>query len=128
MYSNFWLHTIAISGGGNNTRWLSAAWLAEKALGYLGDIDSWGFKCLADVKAHQPHVKSLLMGVATLQAHSERIVSEPESALLPPNLTGSEVETFNLLKSGKHDGNRLEQERLSSDYIHRKLKEWCDLG
>ena len=33
-------NTIAISGGGKNISWMKAGWLADKNVGYWGDIDS----------------------------------------------------------------------------------------
>lgn len=117
--------TIAVFGGGKNVAWMGADWLKNKQVAYWGDIDTWGLSILSDVRAKLPSVTPLMMDIATTENFQERMVIEPEPVdLCPSELTDAERELFFGLKSGRFTSSRLEQERLSPDYIHRKLDEW----
>lgn len=117
--------TIAIIGCGKNTAWLNAAWLNDKRVAYWGDIDTWGLLILSDVRARLGNIIPLMMDHETLHLHEDRMVTEPTSVdNCPPFLTASETKLFHDLKSNCFKASRLEQERLSADYIQRKLQEW----
>lgn len=119
--------TVAVFGGGRNTAWLQAQWLAEKRIGYWGDLDTWGLKFLADTRSMQPHVEALMMEKATVLAHIERGVNEEAPATLPERgLTGDEAALFQDLRSGVFGIGRLEQERLSQDYVVEALHRWLE--
>jgi hypothetical protein len=63
--------TIAIFGAGYGWDALARArWLEKCDLYYWGDIDTHGFAILDSLRAHFPHVISLLMDKATLEAHA----------------------------------------------------------
>jgi len=118
--------TIAVCGGGANTAWLRAPWLEGKRIGYWGDLDTWGFKLLADARRHQPHVQALLMDSETLARHRQRGCAEPAPAQMPTTgLCAAERATFDSLRNGQLGIGRLEQERLSQDWVHRALKQWA---
>lgn len=118
--------TIAVFGGGKNVSWMDANWLKSKRVAYWGDIDSWGFAILSDVRAKLPSVKAIMMDAETLKQHKDRMVVEPESLeKLPEFLSDAEVQIFSDLKTGKYPGSRLEQERLSPDYIRNRLEAWA---
>jgi hypothetical protein len=118
--------TIAVFGGGANTAWLQAQWLKDRRIGYWGDLDTWGLKILADARRKQPHVEALMMDEETLLAHVERGVCEERSAELPEQgLTISERALFDRLRSNRDGIGRLEQERLSQDYVERRLVNWA---
>ncbi|WAH57174.1 DUF3322 domain-containing protein [Pseudomonas silvicola] len=119
--------TIAVCGGGANTRWLRAPWLEGKRIGYWGDLDTWGFKLLADARRLQPHIHALLMDNATLARHRERGCAEPNPAQMPVSgLSTAERETFDSLHNGLLGIGRLEQERLSQDWVNQALREWAE--
>lgn len=118
-------NTIAVFGGGKNVAWMSADWLKNKQVAYWGDIDTWGLSILSDVRAKLPTVTPLMMNIETIENFQERMVIEPESVdLCPSGLNDAEKEVFFGLKSGRFKLSRLEQERLSPDYIYLKLNEW----
>lgn len=117
--------TIAVFGGGANVSWLNAAWLREKHIAYWGDIDTWGFKLLSDARQHLPSLNALMMDKLTFSQFQQRAVPEPSPVdTLPPNLFVEEIELFDDLQQGRYSGLRLEQERLSSDYIASRLQAW----
>lgn len=117
--------TIAVIGGGKNITWMDAEWLKGKRVGYWGDIDTWGLAILSDARDKIQGVEPLMMDVETLEAHEGRMVPEPEPFwTIPLSLNEDEVHLFNNLISGKFESERLEQERLSSDFIRRKLNGW----
>ncbi len=117
--------TIAVFGGGRNTKWMKAPWLQRKHLGYWGDIDTWGLAFLSDARSHQPHLDALMMDEATLRRHLPRMVEEKNPhEPLPPDLSDEEVRLFLSLRDGDFGKNRLEQERLAPDYVLECLNRW----
>lgn len=119
-------NTIAVFGGGKNVSWMDAHWLKSKRVAYWGDIDSWGFAILSDVRSKLSSVKAMMMDADSISQHEERMVDEPESLeRLPELLTDAETQIFSALKTGKYSGSRLEQERLSPDYIRLRLEAWA---
>nr|WP_320190450.1 DUF3322 domain-containing protein [uncultured Desulfobacter sp.] len=117
--------TIAVIGGGKNVAWMDARWLDGKHVGYWGDIDTWGFSFLSDARSKVTGLTALMMDRATLLAHEERMDVEPKLVTtLPQFLNKEERSLFKDLNTGKFKSNRLEQERISSDYIHQELKFW----
>lgn len=117
--------TIAVFGGGANVNWLDAHWLYDKHIAYWGDIDTWGFKILSDARQHLPSLSALMMDSKTFTQFQQRAVPEPSPVYkLPPNLFAEEIELFDELHQGRYRGLRLEQERLSSDYIADQLASW----
>lgn len=118
-------NTIAVFGGGKNIFWMSAKWLQNKNVGYWGDIDTWGLSILSDAKEVIPAIKTIMMDRETLMRHENRMVLESEPILTPPhNLTEVEASLFKDLVDGRYESSRLEQERISTDYINLKLKKW----
>ena len=117
--------TIAVIGGGKNITWLKAPWLKKKNVAYWGDIDTWGLAILSKAREFLPQIQPLMMDQTTVDHHKDRIVTEPEPITkCPTNLRNAEAKLFTALITGKPQASRLEQERLSSDYIHQHLKEW----
>ncbi|VAW48429.1 FIG005429: hypothetical protein [hydrothermal vent metagenome] len=121
----FMKDTIAVFGGGKNVSWMDANWLKSKQVAYWGDIDSWGLNILSDVRAKLNSVKAIMMDSETIKQHEDRMVLEPKPLeYLPQCLTESEAQLFLDLKNRHYVNTRLEQERLSPDYIHNKLNAW----
>lgn len=119
-------NTVAVFGGGANTAWLQAEWLKDRRVGYWGDLDTWGLRFLADARQRQPHVEALMMDQETLLAHVDRGVCEERPAELPEQgLTFAEQALFDGLRSNSFGVGRLEQERLSQDYVEQRLANWA---
>ena len=117
--------TVAIFGGGKNVAWMDACWLKDKRVAYWGDIDTWGLSILSEVRSKLTTIMPLMMEMETLRLHEDRMVMEPApSETYPAFLTDKEREIFHGLKSATFKNSRLEQERLSSDYIVKQLKNW----
>ena len=117
--------TIAVIGGGANVSWMGARWLRDKNVGYWGDIDTWGFKLLSDARQYLPGLRALMMDKKTLIKFEQRAVAEPSPFdKLPLNLFADEIELFEELRQDIYSGSRLEQERLSPDYIQDQLLGW----
>jgi len=118
-------NTIAVFGGGKNISWMSAEWLAKKNVGYWGDIDTWGLSILGGARAFLPNINPIMMDQETVLLFENRMVSEPEPILTPSlNLTESEENLFKNLLDGRYQSSRLEQERISADYINIQLNKW----
>lgn len=119
--------TIAIFGGGKNVAWMEAVWLKSKNVAYWGDIDTWGLSILSDVRSKLSTIKVLMMDQKTLDKHKNRMVGERTSVNnLPKFLTDSEARIFSNLKNTDKFASRLEQERLSPDYIKSRLEAWIN--
>ncbi|MGB5680024.1 MAG: Wadjet anti-phage system protein JetD domain-containing protein, partial [Gammaproteobacteria bacterium] len=117
--------TIAVFGGGANVSWLDAEWLHGKNVAYWGDIDTWGFSILSDARRYLSDLKALMMDKQTFIKFRQRAIEEPSPVeQLPPNLFAEEIELFDALQQGDYRHSRLEQERLSSDYIANQLLSW----
>jgi hypothetical protein len=85
-------------------------WLAEFEVVYWGDIDTHGFAILDGLRAKFPHVSSILMDRATLEAHRAHWgTEEVPAAKALSRLTVSESSLCAEL-TGSHV--RLEQERV----------------
>jgi hypothetical protein len=119
--------TIAIFGGGKNVAWMEAVWLKSKNVAYWGDLDTWGLSILSDVRSKLSTIKVLMMDQKTLDDHKDRMVGERTSVNnLPKFLTDSEARIFSNLKNTDKLASRLEQERLSPDYIKSRLEAWIN--
>tara|TARA_R110001599_G_scaffold348751_1_gene576298 strand:- start:1546 stop:2760 length:1215 start_codon:yes stop_codon:yes gene_type:complete len=119
-------NTIAVFGGGRNTSWLSATWLISKQVAYWGDIDSEGLGILSDARGRCSIINALMMDEKTVDKFSSRMVEEPDFVrAFPGNLKDHEFDLFCKLREGCFGKPRLEQERLSSDYILLNLARWA---
>ena len=90
-------------------------WLAAAQLVYWGDIDSHGLVMLDKARQAWSQFTSMLMDPATLLAHRDLWVDEPQPWSGPPPtlLQGDELALFNGLQQGTWGQRlRLEQERL----------------
>nr|MBV6630260.1 hypothetical protein [Oceanococcus sp. HetDA_MAG_MS8] len=118
--------TLAICGFGNNLGWLAAPWLAQRRLGYWGDLDTWGLNFLASARREQPHVQPIMMDLATLKCFREGMGLEtaPNPAL-PDGLTEDETSLYHDLLSERYGGRGLEQERIPQDHVVKQLQRWA---
>lgn len=105
----------------------NASWLSEHGLFYFGDLDEHGFLILSDFRKYFPAAKSFCMDKATLAEFSDFRVEGKTLAgnSVPENLTAEEKEVFEILRSDKKK-NRLEQERISNNWIETKIEKLED--
>lgn len=116
---------IAVAGGGSNVSWLSADWLADKKVGYWGDIDAHGLAILGSARGKLAKIEPMMMDRATVEAFSKRMVEEPEpSSTAPSGLTVAEEELYRFLRKKACGLSRLEQERIPQDYIKTALEQF----
>lgn len=118
-------NTIAVSGGGKNVSWMKANWLADKNVGYWGDIDSEGLAILSDARCKLSSITPLMMDEPTVKTFAERMVPEPDSISKDPvALTEDELVLFKDLRAGHYTDKRLEQERLPMEYVAQNIDAW----
>jgi len=118
-------NTIAVFGGGRNVSWTNADWLKSCNVGYWGDIDTWGFVFLSEVRRNLGSIHPLLMDKETVLKHKDNMVHEDNPcSQLPDYLTEEEQTLFCEVRDGYYGATRLEQEKLNSLYIKEKLNEW----
>lgn len=100
-----------------------AAWLQQCSIHYWGDIDTHGFAILDQLRAHLPHVQSLLMDRQTLLAHRDHWGEEPQPVSRDlPLLNAAESALFDDLRHKRLALSpgirvRLEQERIDFDWL-----------
>ncbi|MGY0645552.1 MAG: Wadjet anti-phage system protein JetD domain-containing protein, partial [Paraglaciecola chathamensis] len=115
-------NTIAVSGGGKNISWMKASWLADKNVGYWGDVDSEGLTILSDARSKLSSITPLMMDELTVKTFAERMVSEPDSVSKDPvALTEKELALFKGLRADQYADKRLEQERLPMEYVAQSI-------
>jgi hypothetical protein len=105
-----------------------ASWLRACSVYYWGDIDTHGFAILDQLRAHFPHVHSLLMDRATLLVHQTQWGEEAQPVLRDlPRLSAAEAAVFDDLRKGRlghtpmNGGVRLEQERIGFTWVQQAL-------
>ncbi|UGB47516.1 DUF2220 family protein [Frateuria edaphi] len=100
-------------------------WVRQaQAVYYWGDIDTHGLAILGRLRSHLPQVHSLMMDEATLQAHRELCVTEPDPhrATEIEHLHAHEQAVYHGLTTGRWGVRlRLEQERINWDYVWSRL-------
>jgi hypothetical protein len=116
---------IAIFGGGYAVSALAEQrWLADRNLYYAGDIDTHGFVILDRLRQRFQHTRSLLMDRATLLAHENQWVQEPEPvASYLAHLGPAETDLYrDLVEDALGVAVRLEQERISYSAIEAAVR------
>ena len=106
-------------------RLAEARWLADRALYYWGDIDTYGFHILDRLRAIFPGARSLLMDRETLVRHRELWVRESNyyGGELT-RLTAAEQSVYDELRYNRlGDQVRLEQERIPFGWVERALRD-----
>lgn len=107
---------LAVWGNGNSVVVCGTLpWLRMRPLYYWGDVDPAGFQILARLRALLPQTRSILMDVATLNAH-ELWWSKPGLVpeTFPPTLTPEERWLYEHVRDRKI---RLEQERILQTWV-----------
>ena len=115
--------TLAIWGEGNAVQALrDIDWLKSIPLFYWGDMDLDGLAILSRFRRSFSHVKSLAMGLEDFLVF-ERFAVDTASQTIPDGafLTEEENKLREVLES-RSSANRLEQERIPSDYVLNYLE------
>ncbi|ENW19182.1 hypothetical protein F926_02743 [Acinetobacter haemolyticus NIPH 261] len=90
---------------------------------YWGDLDSEGLNILSMVRQKIPDVIPLMMDEVTILQFEDKMVDEPDSVFSEPQyLTAEELILFRHLRSNIYKNKRLEQERISNEWINLYLK------
>lgn len=112
--------TVAVHGMGFAAPILAnVPWLRAAECWYWGDLDTYGFLILGQLRAALPGVSSVLMDAVTWRAHEHLAVDEPRPFRGEIGyLTAAELATLRLARLGDR---RLEQERIPRNYSERAL-------
>ena len=104
--------------------WLSSSQLANKNIGYWGDMDTWGLFMLARARQYANHIMPVMMNKVIFERYQERAVVEKTTAGCesPVGLTVDEILFYQFLL-GNSKG-RLEQEFVPVEEAHAELKAW----
>lgn len=116
-------NTIGIFGSGFSVSKLrNALWLADKEIFYWGDIDTHGFQILSQIRGYFPNTKSIMMDFDTLNTFKEDWdIGKPINTNSFPNLNSDEQELFQFVKANNINTIRLEQEKISHEYVLKAL-------
>lgn len=114
--------TLAVHGMGFAAVSLSdVSWVMNAAVLYWGDLDTYGFRILGQVRQALTQTESVLMDGETLRSARAFAVTEPRPYRGPVgHLNLAELETLASLRSGNL---RLEQERIPAAVVARALQE-----
>lgn len=117
--------TVAVAGGGRNTAWLDAPWLADKQVAYWGDIDRHGLSILSRARQRLPTMTALLMNEAALAHGRNFCTTDPSSGSLaePEALNKAERRLWQQLHRSDPPL-RLEQEYVTAEDLARELAAW----
>lgn len=112
-------NAVAIFGEGFKSR-LSRhiPWLEKTELFCWFDLDAAGFEMLNMIREHYPQAKSFLMDRKTFQVFEQFAVENRKKKRGLPHLT---FEENALYKFVTENSKRLEQERISQEYVYSKL-------
>lgn len=117
-------NTLCIWGHGFTVTMLKhCEWLHNYRILYFGDLDEHGFQILSDFRIHFPQTESFCMDMKTLQEFAQFCCKGKALSgnSIPQNLSNEERAVFNELRNNTKR-NRLEQERISVNYIQGKLQ------
>ncbi|MFT3980637.1 MAG: DUF2220 family protein [Ferruginibacter sp.] len=112
-------NAVAIFGEGFKSR-LSKhiSWLNNTELYCWFDLDAAGFEMLNSVRHYYPQAKSFLMNEKTYKTFERFSVASPYRKLPLGLLTDDELQLYSFLQS---NNKRLEQERISNQYVNENL-------
>lgn len=116
---------IVIFGAGYGWEALARSrWLNQCAIFYWGDIDTHGFGILDQLRGHFRHVQSILMDLATLDAHAAVWGREDKPLRLDLHrLTAEEQALYGDLRDNRiREGLRLEQEHVGFRWLNDRLQ------
>ena len=120
--------TIVIFGLGSSVSLLKDIhWLNQKQIAYWGDIDTWGFSILSNLRGHFPHTQSILMDRGTFNKFQSLSTEEPIKAEInaPSSLSKEELGLYkDLITASPKEKTRLEQERIPLSYCLQHIDKW----
>lgn len=97
----------------------TVTWIKDAPQLYWGDLDSYGFRILGQLRQVLPSVRSVLMDARTLHRHAELIIAEPHPYRGEIGyLSAAERSVVAEIRRGDL---RLEQERIDKAYAHAEL-------
>jgi len=116
-------NTIGIFGSGFSVSKLkNALWLADKEIFYWGDIDTHGLKILSQIRGYFQNTKSIMMDFETLNTFKDDWdKGEPINENSLPNLNSDEQELFQFVRADNINTIRLEQEKISQEYVLKQV-------
>lgn len=116
--------TIAIFGGGFMVGNLKkAVWLSTKQIFYWGDIDTHGLQILSQIRGYFPNTRSIMMDFETLNFFKDDWgKGEVTPVCNLTNLSLIEQELYNFLKADNINPIRLEQEKITHEYVLKWIK------
>ena len=114
---------VCVFGGGFQAAVLEAEWMKKRDIYYFGDLDEHGLEILSIFRSRYPKAKSLMMDIETYLTFKDYWVKgiSVESENVFSNLTKDELELLYALRRNAPDHSRLEQERISQEYIRKTL-------
>lgn len=116
-------NAIGIFGSGYKVADLQKAlWLTDKEIFYWGDIDTHGLDILSQIRGYFKQTKSVMMDFDTLNAFKDdwdRGETIHKENL--PNLTTEEEAVFKFVRADNVNTIRLEQEKISHDYVLKQI-------
>lgn len=112
--------TVAVHGMGFAASLLAdVPWIRDARVVYWGDLDTYGFHILGQVRAALPQAESVLMDIETLEAHRALAVREPRPYRGPVgHLTLAELRALAAVRA---QDLRLEQERIPREWAWPRL-------
>ena len=104
----------------------NAPLLSHNQLIYFGDLDEHGFAILSKFRALYPKTQSLCMDLPTIQTYQNYLIQGEDYSGAIENLTEKETQAFAFLHAHRIQGvsSRIEQEKISRDYIQSRLREF----
>lgn len=112
-------NAVAIFGEGFKSRVSKhIPWLSKAELFCWFDLDAAGFEMLNIIRQYYPEAKSLLMDVQTYHQFSQFSVTSSYRKLQLDKLTDGESNLYEFLQV---NNKRLEQERITNNYILERL-------
>lgn len=113
-------NSVAIFGEGFKSRLTKhIPWLKDTRLYCWFDMDAAGFEMLNMIKQHYPNASALLMDETTYKTFERFSVTNKNSKKHLPFLNQQEAEMYSFLVQNSI---RLEQEKITQDYVMRYLK------
>lgn len=117
-------NSICIWGHGYTINTLNnIEWFNSKIIYYFGDLDEHGFDILSSYRRSYPNIQSFCMDDKTWNKYQEFAVEgkKLDGNKIPENLTIDEKAVFTILHNSLK--NRIEQERISVEYIREALEQ-----
>lgn len=117
-------NSICIWGHGYTVNSLNnVEWFNSKRIYYFGDLDEHGFDILSSYRRFYPNIQSFCMDDKTWNKYQEFAVEgkKLDGNKIPENLTIDEKAVFTILHNSLK--NRIEQERISVEYIREALEQ-----